>query len=437
MMITASEYQVRRARFIQQLGADSIAILKAAPEKIRTGDTLYPYRQESHFYYMTGFMEPEAVAVFIPGRKEGEYILFNQPRDPELEIWIGRRVGQEDAVKEYRANEAYPIEKLNEIMPKLLEGKKHLYFSFGTCSEWDKQVNGWLNSIRQRVRSGVSAPEHFTHVDLPINEMRLFKTEAEIQVLRHSVQLSAKAHVEAMKFAPKAAYEYEVEAVMWQYLCARGCRSWAYEPIIGGGANTCVLHYNQNNAPLKHGDLLLIDAGGEYQYYSSDITRTFPVSGKFSPEQRAVYELVLKSQKAAIQAVKPGNLWDAPQTAIVKIVTEGLVELGILKGSVDELIQSGAYKPFYMHRSGHWLGLDTHDVGQYTLGNGQWRPFEPGMVLTVEPGLYIPASKDVAPRWWNIGIRIEDDVLVTKEGCEVLSKDAPKEPDEIEALMVQ
>lgn len=433
--IKQAEFKARREQLMHQMGKDSIALLFAAPEYVRSGDSHYTYRQNSNFYYLTGFDEPYAVAVFVPGRSEGEFIFFNQSNNLDLEIWIGKRIGQEGACRDYGANEAYPIEQLNDMMPKLMEGKQTLYFGFGVSDEWDKQVAGWLNQIRRGVRSGLGAPEQVININQLLHEMRLIKSQSEIALMRHVAQLSAQAHIEAMKICQRAKYEYQVEAAMWHHLAMNGCRSWAYDPIVGGGGNTCVLHYGRNDAPLKSGDLLLVDAGGEYQCYAADITRTYPVNGQFSPEQKALYELVLRSQKMAIESIKPGVAWNKSQAIIVQVLTEGLVDLGILKGSVNELIEKEAYTQFYMHKSGHWLGIDVHDVGAYRLDN-EWRLLKAGMVLTVEPGLYIKAhSKNVDPRWWNMGIRIEDDVLVTENGYEVLSKHVPKEVNEIEILM--
>lgn len=432
--IKQSEFKARRDKLMQQMDKNSIAIIMAAPEHLRAGDSHYAYRQNSNFQYLTGFDEPYAAAVFIPGRKEGEFVFFNQSNDLDLEIWIGKRVGQEGACQAYGADEAFPIEKLDDIMPKLMQGKETLYYGFGVCNQLDKQVANWLNQIRRAVRAGVGGPEKMVNLNQLIHEMRLIKSEAEIQLMRTAAELSAKAHILGMKAAIEAKYEYQVEAILWHHLNMNGCRSWAYPPIVGCGPNACILHYIQNEAPLKKDELLLVDAGGEYQYYAADITRTYPVNGKFSEEQKMIYELVLQSQKAAIESIKPETPWITAQKNIIRVLTEGLVKLAILKGSVEQLIKDEAYKEFYMHNSGHWLGLDVHDAGAYKI-NDEWRLLKPGMVLTVEPGLYIKPNKNVDPRWWNIGVRIEDDVLVTEQGCEVLSAEVPKEIKEIEALM--
>lgn len=433
--IALSELIARRAALMQHMGKQSIAILWAAPELPRNADMFFPYRQESDFYYLTGFQEPHAAAVFIPGRQAGEFIFFNQPNDPDTEIWIGKRIGQSGACQNYGADEAYPIEKLNEMMPQLMAGKETVYYAFGVSNEQDKQLAGWLSQIRRAVRSGAKAPENIVNIHRLTHEMRLIKSDAEIQMLRHAAEISAQAHVLAMKACKTAQYEYEVEATLWHHLASQGFRAWAYSPIVGAGANACVLHYIDNMAPLVSGDLLLVDAGGEYGCYAADITRTYPIDGRFSPEQKSIYELVLRAQKAGIASIKPGALWCLAQENIIRVLIEGLVALGILKGSVNDLIAQEAHKPFYMHNSGHWLGLDTHDVGNYKI-NDQWRELKPGMVLTVEPGLYIRANTpQVDPRWWNIGVRIEDDVVVTVDGCDILSAGVPKEVNDIEALM--
>lgn len=433
-IIQQTEFKARRQQLMNQMGKNSIAILMAAPEVIRNGDSHYTYRQDSNFYYMTGYNEPDAAVVFIPGRKEGEFIFFNQPNNLDFEIWVGKRIGQEGACRHYGADEAHSIDTLDERMPELLSGKKSIYFAFGSCSELDKRMAGWLNKIRSTVRSGGSAPTEMIDIHAILHEMRLIKSKAEIESLRRAVEISSQAHIEGMKACQKLTHEYQVEAVIWNHLAMHGFRAWAYGPIVGVGKNACVLHYGRNDAPLELNELLLVDAGGEWENYSADLTRTYPTNGKYTAEQRSLYEVVLKSQKAAIDSIKPGSLWTTAQTIIIRVLTEGLVELGLLKGSVDTLIASKAYSQFYMHNSGHWLGLDTHDAGNYKI-NDEWRTLEPGMVLTVEPGLYVRPHPDVDKRWWNIGIRIEDNILVTESGHEILSQKLPKEVDEIEALM--
>ena len=433
--MTRAEFKRRRSQLMRMMGPGSIAILPSAPVAIRNRDADYPYRPDSDFYYLTGFPEPEAVAVLIPGRKQAEYVLFCRDRDLEKETWNGRRAGQEGACELYDADDSFPIGDLNDILPRMIEQSERVFYAMGCNHELDKQLSEWISTIRNQGRAGVHGPIEFVALDHYLHDMRLYKSRSEIKAMRTAAKISAKAHRRAMQFCRPGLMEWQVEAELVHECARQGGRFQAYTPIVGGGANGCILHYVENSAELQSGDLLLIDAGCEYEYYASDITRTFPVNGRFSPEQKALYELVLKSQAAAIEQVRPGNHWNDPHDAVVKVITKGLVELGILKGRVSSLIKKEAYRPFYMHRAGHWLGMDVHDVGDYKI-DGKWRLLEPGMVLTVEPGLYIPAgSKGVAKKWWNIGIRIEDDVLVTKDGHDILSKDVPKSVEEIEALM--
>ncbi|WP_029134704.1 Xaa-Pro aminopeptidase [Sedimenticola selenatireducens] len=433
--MTRAEFKRRRSQLMRMMGPGSIAILPSAPVAIRNRDADYPYRPDSDFYYLTGFPEPEAVAVLIPGRKQAEYVLFCRDRDLEKETWNGRRAGQEGACELYDADDSFPIGDLNDILPRMIEQSERVFYAMGCNHELDKQLSEWISTIRNQGRAGVHGPLEFVALDHYLHDMRLYKSRSEIKAMRTAAKISAKAHRRAMQFCRPGLMEWQVEAELVHECARQGGRFQAYTPIVGGGANGCILHYVENSAELQSGDLLLIDAGCEYEYYASDITRTFPVNGRFSPEQKALYELVLKSQAAAIEQVRPGNHWNDPHDAVVKVITKGLVELGILKGRVSSLIKKEAYRPFYMHRAGHWLGMDVHDVGDYKI-DGKWRLLEPGMVLTVEPGLYIPAgSKGVAKKWWNIGIRIEDDVLVTKDGHDILSKDVPKSVEEIEALM--
>jgi len=428
------EFAKRRRRLMHAMEANAIAILPAASIQHRNRDSEYPFRQDSDFYYLTGFGEPEAVAVLVPGREYGEYILFCRERDPLMETWHGRRAGPEGVRDLYGADDAFPIGDVDDILPGLIENKERVYYSMGYSPEFDQRVMGWVNRIRARARGGSTAPMEFVALEHVLHDLRLFKSPAEVKVMRRAAQLAAAAHRRAMRTTRPGMGEFEIEAELLHEF-RRGNAWTAYNPIVGGGANGCILHYTENNARLNDGDLLLIDAGAELYGYASDITRTFPVNGRFNAAQRAVYEVVLAAQAAALAQVRPGNHWNQPHDAAVRALTEGLLKLGILKGKVKELVRTEAYKRFYMHRTGHWLGLDVHDVGDYKIG-GQWRMLEPGMVLTVEPGVYIPAgSKGVAKKWWNIGVRIEDDVLVTKDGHEVLSRDAPKHVEEIEDLM--
>jgi len=429
------EFAKRRKRLMQMMGEDAVAILPTAPMHTRNRDVEFPYRPDSDFHYLTGFPEPEAVAVLAPGRAHGEYILFCRERDPQMEVWNGPRAGQDGAVETYGANDSFPIADIDDILPGLLENRERVYYTMGVHADFDQRLIGWVNRLRGKARAGVHTPGEFVALDHLLHDMRLFKSSAEIKTMRRAAQIAAKGHRRAMQACRPGMYEYQLEAELLYEFMKGGARSPAYPSIVGGGQNGCILHYIENHAPMNSGDLVLIDAGAEYDYYASDITRTFPVNGEFSKAQRALYEVVLAAQNAAIDEVQAGNDWNQPHIAAVRVLTEGLVELGLLKGQVRKLIKEEAYRRFYMHRTGHWLGMDVHDVGDYKI-DGEWRVLEPGMVMTVEPGLYIPAgSKGVAKKWWNTGIRIEDDVRVMRTGNEVLSAGAPKDPDEIEALM--
>ena len=430
-----NEFKRRRRQLMQMMGPGAVAILPAAPEVVRNRDVHYPYRPDSDFYYLTGFPEPEAIAVLIPGRKQAEYVLFCRERDEKRERWDGARAGQEGAVQDYGADDSFPMSDCEEILPGLLEECIRVFYAMGSNPDLDKRLAEWVNKIRGKARAGVHGPVEFVALDHYLHEMRLYKSAAEAQRMRHAAKITAAAHTRLMQTCRPGMHEYELEAEFIHECASRGARFQAYPSIVGGGANACVLHYVDNRDELKDGDLVLVDAGCEYGYYASDITRTFPVNGRFNPAQRAVYEVVLAAQEAAIAKVKPGNHWNDPHDAAVRVITKGLVDLGLLKGTVSRLIKDQAYARFYMHRTGHWLGMDVHDVGDYKV-DGAWRELEPGMTLTVEPGLYIPAGiRGVPKKFWNIGIRIEDDVLVTKDGHEVLTRDVPKSVAEIEALM--
>ena len=430
----SKEFTKRRKQLMRMMGDGAIAVLPAAPQHIRNRDAEYPYRQDSDFQYLSGFPEPEAVIVLTPGRKHGEYILFCRERDPLMETWNGRRAGPEGACELYGADDAFPISDIDDILPGLLEHRERVYYTMGFSTEFDQRVMGWVNQIRRQVRAGSRTPDEFISLEHLLHDMRLYKSRAELKALRSAMAISATAHQRAMRTCRPGLMEYQIEAEYLHEFRKQGAVP-AYSPIVGGGANSCILHYVENSMALNDGELLLIDAGAEVECYAADITRTFPVNGSFSKPQRAVYEVVLAAQQAAIARIKPGNHWNDPHDAAVRVLTEGLVELGLLKGKVRQLIKDQDYRRFYMHRTGHWLGMDVHDVGDYKVG-GEWRVLEPGMVMTVEPGLYIPAgSKGVAKKWWNIGVRIEDDVLVTAKGCEILTIATPKSIEAIEALM--
>jgi len=416
------------------MGRDSIAILPAAPIRHRNNDVEYAYRQDSDFHYMTGFGEPEAVAVLIPDREHGEYVMFVRERDPARESWDGRRAGPAGATRDYGAHDAFPISDIDEILPGMLENRTKVYYTMGVYADFDQRVVGWVNGLRTQARNGRHPPQEFVALDHVLHDMRLFKSRTELDLMRESARIACAAHVRAMRFTRPGRQEYEVMAELVHEF-RRHNADTSYHPIVGGGPNSCILHYRDNDQPLRKGDLLLIDAGCEYECYASDVTRTLPISGRFTPEQRAVYEIVLEANRAAIARVKPGNHWNEPHEAAVRVVTQGLVRLGLLKGRLSKLERDGAYRRFFMHRTGHWLGLDVHDVGDYKIGD-EWRVLEPGMVMTIEPGIYIPAgSRGVPRRFHNIGVRIEDDVVVTRTGAEVLTARAPKDVEEIEALM--
>ncbi len=435
MTISGREYARRRKELMSLMGPNSIAIVPAAQLLVRNRDVEYPFRQDSDFHYLSGFDEPNAVLVLLPARKQGQVVLFCQERDPEKELWHGYRAGPEGACADYGADDAFPISDIDEILPGLIEGRERVFYAMGRAPQFDRQIMDWINTIRSKVRSGAHPPGEFVDLDHLLHEMRLMKTAAELKLMRRAARISAAAHIRAMQTARAGLNEYHLEAELHHEFMRSGCRNWAYPPIVGGGDNGCILHYIDNNQVLKDGDLVLIDAGCELDGYAADITRTFPVNGVYSEPQRQLYQLCLDAQLAAIDSIKPGVSWDLPHEVAVRIITEGLLRLGLLKGQLPRLIEKNACQPFYMHRTGHWLGLDVHDVGDYKIGE-QWRELEPGMVLTVEPGIYVsPGNTKVAKKWRGIGIRIEDDIVVTKEGCEVLSRDAPKQLDEIEALM--
>jgi Xaa-Pro aminopeptidase len=410
-----------------------IAIMPTAPERIRNRDSDYLYRFDSYFYYLAGFPEPEAVLVLLAGA-DPKSILFCREKHPERELWEGFRYGPEGARKAFGFDEAYPFGALDEMLPKLMANQTTLFYAPGLDPTWDARILRWLNEVRAQARTGVTAPAEIRDLRAPLDEMRLVKDAHEIATMRRAAAISAGAHVRAMRATRPGAMEYEIEAELLYEFRRHGAQFPAYWPIVAGGANACVLHYRDNSQRLADGDLLLIDAGCELDGYASDITRTFPVNGKFSGPQRDVYELVLAAQAAAIAEVKPGSSWNAPHDAAVKVLAQGFVDLGLCSGPVETVLEKELYKQFYMHRTGHWLGLDVHDAGDYKE-RGEWKPLVPGMTLTVEPGCYIRPADGVPERFWNIGVRIEDDALVTAAGCDIVTADAPKRADDIEALM--
>ena len=427
------EFMRRRRQFMRMIGKDAIAILPAAPVRHRNGDIEYAYRQDSHFHYLTGFPEPEAVAVLVPGRPHAEYLLFVRERDALREAWDGPRAGTDGAVERFGADDAFPIADIDEILPGLIEQRRQIFYSMGAHLDFDPHVLGWVNELRTHARQRAGVAGEFVALNHVLDDMRLYKSRAEQSSLRRAAGIAVNAHRRAMRFARPGCMEYEVMAEVQHEFRSQNAEL-AYTPIVAGGANACVMHYRDNDRRLCAGDLLLLDAGCEHDYYASDITRTFPVGGRFTPAQRAVYEVVLDAQIAAIAKVRAGNHWNQPHEAAVRVITQGLVALGLIKGTVPRLIREKAYLPFFNHRTGHWLGIDVHDVGDYQVG-GEWRVLEPGMALTVEPGIYIRPSPHTPQAFWNIGVRIEDDVLVTKGPPEVLSGALEKTAEAVERLV--
>ncbi len=433
MTININEFSKRRYQLMAEM-VEGVAIVPTSPELIRNRDSHFPFRFDSYFYYLSGFKEPESVLFLIAG-PQAKTILFCRDKDMEREIWDGFRYGPAGAVIEFGIDEAYSMSQLDELAPQLLANQSKLFYSLGADAAWDARVTGWINQLRTQARTGVSAPDSIIDVRKLLDEMRLYKSDAELAVMRRSANIAAAAHQRAMQFTRPDMMEYEIEAEFLHEFYRHGAQAPAYTSIVAGGANACTLHYNANNAKLRDGDLLLIDAGCELDGYASDITRTFPVNGKFSAPQKDLYELVLASQAAAISKVAPNNHWNAPHEAALDVLVRGFIDLGLCKGSPDEVLEKGSYRQFYMHRTGHWLGLDVHDAGEYKDQAGRWRMLEPGMTLTVEPGCYVRPAENVPEHFWNIGIRIEDDVLVTSNGCEVLTSAAVKSVTDIESLM--
>lgn len=435
MTIPIQEFAQRRQSLAEHMGENAIAILPSAKLKTRNSDVEFAFRQDSDFYYLTGFNEPDAVLALIPGREHGEAVLFCRERDPTKEMWDGKILGPEGAIEALGVDDAFPISDIDEILPGLIEGRDKVFYALGRDPQFDAQMMEWVNTIRSKVRSGAHPPGEFVALEYPLHELRLFKSKAEVDMMRKAAEISAAAHVQAMKVSKPGLYEYSLEAEL-QHQCVReGARFAAYSSIVGGGDNACILHYIDNNQVLNDGDLVLIDAGCELACYASDITRTFPVNGTFSKAQAEIYQIVLDAQTAAIEQVRPDNHWNHPHEAAVDVIVDGLIKLGLLAGDRETVIKEESYKKFYMHRTGHWLGLDVHDVGEYKTG-GEWRVLEPGMAMTVEPGIYIsPSSENVPSEYLGIGVRIEDDVVVTNTGHEVLTNGVPKTIADIEALM--
>jgi Xaa-Pro aminopeptidase len=431
--IAVKPFIQRRARLGKALG-EGVLILPTAPERTRNADSHYDYRWDSGFYYLTGFREPEAVLVMTSGKKPRQ-ILFCREKNLEREIWDGYRFGPDLAREAFGFDEAYPIGELDQRVADLVANQDVLHTTVGADPLWDVRVAGWLNAVRARARTGVSAPVEIREARAVVNDMRLVKDDHELAIMRRAGEISGFAHVRAMRAALPGRREYEVEAELIHEFCRNGARAPAYGSIVASGANACVLHYRENSAVLRKGDLMLIDAGCELDSYAADITRTFPIGARFSGAQKDIYELVLAAQEAAIKAVKPGAEFVAYHDVATRVLARGFIDLKLCKGSVDAVIEGGAYRQYYMHRTGHWLGLDVHDAGDYML-RGKWRRLAPGMVLTVEPGCYIRPAKNVPKAFWNIGVRIEDDVLVTDKGREVLTRACPKTVKQVEEAVL-
>ncbi|MEN8820416.1 MAG: Xaa-Pro aminopeptidase [Abyssibacter sp.] len=433
--LSADEFAARRRALMDAVGSDAVVIVPSSVEQVRNRDVHYPFRQDSDFRYLTGFNEPDALLVLAPGHAEGEYHVFCRPRDREREIWDGLRAGPEGVMERHGADQGHTLDAIDTVVARLLRGRARIVYTLGVSAAWDQRVLGWINGLRAASRRGPAAPESIVSLEASLHEQRLIKSPAELAMMAHASRVSAEAHCRAMRACKPGMTEYQVAAeIHHEFAMAR--MEPAYESIVGGGANACILHYRENNAVLREGELLLIDAGAEYDGYCADITRTFPVNGRFSSEQRAIYDIVLEAQLASIDAVRAGKRHqDDVHMASVRTITQGLVDLGLLKGAVDALIEDEAYKTYFMHGTGHWIGMDVHDVGAY-YDDGQSRSLEPGMVLTVEPGIYVSAGTAGADeRFWDIGVRIEDDVVVTDAAPRILTADVPKRAEEIEALM--
>lgn len=433
-MTLRSECKKRRQKLFEKIGNEAVAIVFSSKKCIRSGNTNYPYRQSSSLYYLTGFPEAESIALFLPGRKEGEYVLFHQEAGKEQKVWNDEFIGQIGALEQFDVDQSFPIHMASSIIPDLMRGRNHVYFEMFQDEKLDHVILKWLEVAKSKSRIGSFVPSHLSNICDIVDEMRLIKDSYEVDLLKKSASISAKAHLRAMNFCKPLVSEHEIVAELChEYLKNEGC-SISFEPIVAEGANACVLHYNKKRSELQDGNLVLIDSGNEYKYYNSDITRTIPVGKKFSKEQRAIYQAVLETQLAIIHKVKPGVRWNELQETSELIISEKLLSLGILKGTLEEVISEQKFKRFYMHRIGHFIGIDVHDVGKYSF-NGQWRMLEKNMVLTVEPGIYISSeNEDVDKKWWNIGVRIEDAVLVTENGCEVLTSNVPKTIEEIESM---
>ena len=427
-----NNFSERRLQLSNKVLDDSAIIVSSALVKSRISDTDYAYRQDSNFYYLSGYEEPDSLILIRPNHDKEKFIIFCRDRDPLREQWDGFRTGQDGAIQEYQADNAYSINSIDQMMPELLAGVKNIYFSMSAPCGVDLKISQWVEDIRKNTRAGAEPPHNLLSLDLILHEMRLIKEDHEMDLMKQAAEITTEAHIRAMQAVTPGMYEYQLEAEYLYAFNKNGARSAAYNSIVGGGNNSCILHYVENNAELKDGDLVLVDAGCEYKYYASDVTRTFPVNGKFSPEQKEIYSIVLEAHKQSMEQVKPGNKWNLMHEKSVEVIVEGLLDLGLLKGTKDQVIENGDYSKFYMHRIGHWLGMDVHDVGGYKQ-DGDWRDLEKGMVMTIEPGIYILDSlEDVDDKWKGIGVRIEDDIVVTESGFEVLTPNVPRTIEEVE-----
>ncbi len=429
------DYKARRESLFQKMHDNSLAVISSATMQYRNGDAEHLFRQDSYFSYLTGFEEGFAIAAFLKINQVNHYIIFCQDKEPDKERWSGYRVGVQGAQSELGADHAYSIVEASIKLPQLFKGVQTLYYLVGSHPAFEGKLFSWIQSLRQMQRQGITPPERYFDLRVLLDEFRVVKDQAELELMRKAADITMDGHRRAMQTAKPGLYEYHLEAELQYAFCQGGSRSAAYNSIVASGSNACVLHYVKNNCELKDRDLVLIDAGAEYQNYAADVTRTFPINGQFTAEQQAIYELVLASQLKAIETIKPGAAWDVMQKTIVEVLVTGLVDLGILQGEVSSLIEQEAYKPFYMHNSGHWLGLDVHDTGHYKIKN-KWRPLKENMVLTVEPGIYIDHDNESVPeKWRGIGVRIEDDVVVTESGVEVLTEALPKTVSDIVQFM--
>ena len=427
-----NNFSERRLQLSNKVLDDSAIIVASALVKSRISDTDYAYRQDSNFYYLSGYEEPDSLILIRPNHDKEKFIIFCRDRDPLREQWDGFRTGQDGAIQEYQADNAYSINSIDQMMPELLAGVKNIYFSMSAPCGVDLKISQWVEDIRKNTRAGAEPPHNLLSLDSILHEMRLIKEDHEMDLMKQAADITTEAHIRAMQAVTPGMYEYQLEAEYLYAFNKNGARSAAYNSIVGGGNNSCILHYVENNDELKDGDLVLVDAGCEYQYYASDVTRTFPVNGKFSPEQKEIYSIVLEAHRQSMEQAKPGNKWNLMHEKSVEVIVEGLLDLGLLKGTKEQVIEKGDYSKFYMHRIGHWLGMDVHDVGGYKQ-DGDWRKLEKGMVMTVEPGIYILDSlEDVDDKWKGIGVRIEDDIVITDSGFEVLTPDVPRTIEEVE-----